>query len=483
MTGDQPTLLQRGAAFTGEMLPAIGGEEALLASKGLQSLSPLVRRMLASGTMTGAQSAALAPDNKIQASGLGAATGAGISGLTGLAGKLSPLLGMPLRAGIGGGLGYEVGGERGAEIGAGIGALAPYAIPKLQEIAAKKSAVEGVDLAAAQPKLEAARRLGLSYLTPAEATGSPFVGAFQGSVGRTGEGSKLMYEKSQERLGSERQAINKLFNTIYDEEKLGPKMSEAYKSSYVNNVEPEFLNNLKQSNIIQSAFKKVQNVPAYKDALKNVPENNFAYLDQVKRALNDMSDSAFSKGNKNESRLINKEITKLTDQMDTISPEYAQARSLANREILLDKMKSKLNEADVKGTNFFNKFLKNDYAFEDIQRKLKDVPEARQKMDDMRLVFRDLINPQTARTGAALSKTSMTEGRSTGQFIKDTIAKLNGRRYDKSAIEILTNPRWDNQFRDVMGIKDKGERAISFANLLSKISASGIADELNKQGK
>ncbi len=474
----------QGGSLAGNILPMMMGEG--LVAKGLgkvaSGLSPLMNRILASGLTSGAQSALMSPDHRLEALGLGTGAGAAITPLTSLASKLSPLLGMPIRAGLGAALGYHMGGAPGAEAGGLAGAVAPYAIPSLAKNLARNVATEHVDLAAAAPKLEAARRLGLSYLTPAEATASPFVGAFQGSVGKTGEGSNVMYEKSQERLGSERNAIKDLFSTIYDKEKLDPVKSAAYESSLQTQVHPDVLDSLTESNIVQNAMKKVDNDPVYQDKLKNVPKTSFAYLDQVKRALNDMSEVAKRTGEKDKARLIGQQTSELTDKMDQLSPEYANARALAQRDIVSNKMQTALNDKDIRGTNFYNKFLKNDNTFNKLRSSLSNVPEAQKKLDDMKMVFGDLINPQTARTAAALSKTGMTQGRNPFNAIGDMIKNFNGGNYDKAAIKLITDPKWDSEFKNIMDMKDKNSRSFRFANFLSKLSSSGIANALNAQG-
>lgn len=465
----------------GESLPFMAAEGPLATSKLLSMLpGALSKKIAASALTSGAQSALLSPEERLKAGGYGAGVGAGLTAASGLAGKLSPLIGAPLRAGIGGALGYQLGGGEGATLGAAAGGLAPYAIPGLSKKLAQKAVTEGVDLASAAPRLEAAKRLGLDYLTPAEATGSPFVGAMQGSVGKTGEGSKLMYEKSQGRLASERKAISDLKETIFKRDELDPQLKSLYEKSLQHKASPDFVDQVKESHIVKSAFDKVEKDPVYKDKLKDIPQNSFAYLDQVKRALNDMSDVALRSGEKDKARLIKEQTTMLTKNMDAMNPEYADARALAQRDITRKKLEKGLNDKDIRGTNFYNKFLKNDENFAKLKSSLHNVPEAQQKLDDMKLVFQDLINPQTARTGAALTKTGMTQGRNPIYAFKDEMNKLNGQRYDKSAIELITNPHWDEEFRRIMDMDNKAERAISFTNLLSKLSSSGIASSLTK---
>lgn len=88
---------------------------------------------------------------------------------------------------------------------------------------------EGVSADIANPRIAAANRLGLDYLTPAEAGVSPTTARRQGSLGRTEEGNKILYERGMQRQESERRAIDKTLDMIYSPEEMAPKSQKAMK--------------------------------------------------------------------------------------------------------------------------------------------------------------------------------------------------------------------------------------------------------------
>lgn len=376
---------------------------------------------------------------------------------------------------VGGALGYEGAKQLGInpELGAVAGGTTGLIGASPSKLA-KETMLEGVEKTPYQEKLAAANRLGLKYLTPAEASGNPFVAAQQGAAGKTKEGSQLLYNQGIERLNSERKSINNLFNDIYNKKELDPKVKELYRQAYQKEVPQEFVDNLKNNEVFNTAVDRVLNKPAYQESLKDVPENSIAYLDHVKQAIDDMIERAPKK----EARLLKQTRTKLVDQMDEISPEYKQARSFAERGILRSKLENSLNDKDIRGTNFYNKILKNDKTFNKTRYALRNAPEAQKQLDDMRTIFGDLINPPTVRTAAGLANTGMRQNRNSLTDFATTIKnKLTGDRYDKAAVELITNPKWADELHRVTQIGNKRKAAAKFIDLLGRATALSTSNK------
>lgn len=323
-------------------------------------------------------------------------------------------------------------------------------------------------------RMEAAKRLGLDYLTPAEATGIPYVGAAQGAAGKTQEGSELLFNKSSSRLNSEQKAIDRLITTIGRKEELAPEIKTLYQSSYKTSASPEFVRQLKESAIIDDAFKTVKNDSVYKDKLKGVPEESFAYLDQVKRALNDASQVAKRKGENDKVRLIKEKTDDLVEKMETLNPDYKEARATAQRAIVTNKMRKILKQKEVSGSQFFRKFLENGEKFDELRGSLKNVPEAQNQLDDMKSAFQHLINQETARTGAKLEKTSMSKARSSGQYWHDFLHKIHGGAYDKAAINLITDPQWSKELGRIKDMNSNNEKTQKLANLMTRAAGLGV---------
>ena len=182
-----------------------------------------------------------------------------------LAGSGAALLGRESAKGLGT-------GETFADIsGLAMAALASRGFGTKNDMMRKLT--EGVSAGVANPRIRAANRLGLDFLTPAEAGVSPWAAKRQGALGKTEEGGKLLYEKGLERQASEKKAIEKTLDMIYSD-KLNPEIEAAYHGMKTVNLPTEFPIQFKDNAIIEAARKRVKNRPAYKESLKKyLPEN------------------------------------------------------------------------------------------------------------------------------------------------------------------------------------------------------------------
>lgn len=395
--------------------------------------------------------------------------------LVGSGNKIVRNVGRTALAGLGGVSGYEVGKHLGGAVPGMIGGLAGAALSGFHldpELEAQRTHFPGVEGTGYEEKLKAANRLGLKYITPAEASGNPFVGGQQGAVGKTEKGSKLLYERGEERVASEKAAINKLFDTIHTE-KLEPEIKKLYTQSYENSLPNEVLSSFKENEVFKRAERIIKSRPAFKESLKDVSENSIAYLDHVKKAMDDMINTAERQGANSEARIMKQTRDQLLAETDKYAPQYKQARQMAERQITRRNLEKALNEHDIRGTDFFRKALKNDKNFEKLMQSLRNVPEAQQQLKDMRLVFRDLINPPTVRTAAGLAKTSMTKERSSAQAILNEIKEIyTSGKYDTAAVELITNPKWADKLKQAAQATTKEKRAAKMIDLFGKANAS-----------
>src|SRR5690349_3686194 len=242
-------------------------------------------------------------------------------------------------------------GETGSDVAGLIsGALGARGMGSKKELMNKLT--EGVSADIANPRIAAANRLGLDYLTPAEAGVSPWASKQQGSLGRTEEGSKMLYEKGMARRESEKKAIDKTLDMIYHPEKMDQQVESAYKAINEVNLPQEFPLQYKNNEIINEAKRMVESTPAYKESLKSLmPKNvelepgqfdpqstSLVYWDHIKRAMDDMVSKAERAGNKNEARIISNTRRDMRDQIDTAFPEYKEARSLYERKMVRDSL-------------------------------------------------------------------------------------------------------------------------------------------------
>ena len=360
-----------------------------------------------------------------------------------------------------------------AAIGGGIGLVG-----KSPKSSVLKQIAEGIDGTNYKEKLAAAQRLGLSHLTPAEASGNPFLASLQGQTGKSEGGSKLLYERGQARVEQEKSAIDKLFNTIHTEE-LIPKTQKLYKQAYEAFVPEEKLMSLQDNEVYKRAQKIVNNKPAFKESLKGVDENSVAYLDHVKKAMDDMIETAERQGANSEARIMKQTREKLLEVTDETAPVYKQARQQAERQITRRNLEKKVNEYDLKGTNFFRAALNNDKRFNELMHSVRNAPGAMEQLKDMRLIFRDLINPPSVRTSAGFTKAGMNQARNTKNAYIDMVKGLfKGKGYDAAMVNLITNPKWSDEIKKINKLNGYDKKLMKTIQLMGK--AASIKSQTNK---
>ena len=381
-------------------------------------------------------------------------------------------------------------GEVGSDIAALIGgALGGRGYKTQKEM--KQELVEGVHPDVANPRIAAANRLGLDYITPAEAGLSQVAATAQGALGRTSEGSKLLNQRAKSRQSSESRAINKTLDMIYSPSKMDGQVDAAYKAINEVNLPQTFPLQFKNNEIVKEAKKLVESTPAYKESLKSLmPKNvklkpgqvdpqatSLVYWDHVKRAMDDMVNKAERSGNKNEARIISNARANMRDQMDASFPEYKEARALYERKMVRDGLEKVFDRKEVTGQNFYQA-LASQKKFDEVLSHLKNAPEAAENLKAMRLIFKDMMGPPTIRTAKGKEAYGMNMARNEGDFLKNMLENAFTRGgNDKAAIEFITSKDWAKQLDEINAISDKQMKAVAFGLLLSK----GIAQAAGQQ--
>lgn len=481
---DEKNLSDIGVQLIPELLGAIAVPEANLGKAGaaigkIPKAGKYIQKILSQGLPQAGYAAALAgPEQQTEAALMAGGTMAPFSVASQLAMSTSPWARRAAQ-GLGGVLGYELGKHGGEALGlspiggdiagmalGGLGARGMTTQRMMQQ-----RLTEGMNSEVAKERLEAARRLGLEYLTPAEASLNPFIGGRQGALANTPEGSHLMYQKAKSRVESEERAINDLLKEIYHPETMAPKVEKLYEESKKTVLPKEFTEKFKENEIIKKAATDVESSPAYKEQLKNVSKDSIEYWDLIKEAIYDLEERA----PKRESKLYSNARRKLVEEIDKFDPRYKEARALSERKITRDKLEKAFDKADPSGKSFF-KALASKEKFDKLQHNLRNVPEAQQRLKDMREIFGDLINPPTVRGAAALEKTSMNKARSSVQATMDILGNALAKgKYDKEMVEFITSPRWDEMMKELDKISDKQKRWAKFIEYFGKSTSQATA--------
>jgi hypothetical protein len=469
-------------------IPMIGN--ALKATvKGLESrpiLNALAKMGKASGE-TALSSAALANEGeKGNQALLGGGIGAGTNLLHQAFNVKNPFVGALLRALVGGGAGAAYGGATGQNplYTGGAGAVGAMTAPHLLKAAGFTSAPAGIETiehltpGEVAPALEASRRLGMT-ITPAEASGNPFVGGLEGGFGRGSEAAAEKTRIGQGKIVQQNEAIKDLLDTIHDKSSpqaakaSNKKIEDLYTEANKWHLGPDEVTNLKNDPVIDEAFRRVNTDVAYKRKLAGIPENNYAYLNQVKRALQDMEGAALKAGEKDRAAEFKDARTNLTDIMDTNVPVYKQAREEAQKSIIRSNIQKAMKKKEIKGSTFFNTLLKNEDQFNDLRASLKNVPEAQDMLDDMRLAWKNLIDIEKPKNVAYRTETGLNQSRNATSKLIDLWTEMTGSKRNIEALRFIHSPDWDKAFARIAEIKDRSKRTEALTNLLAKLTSAG----------
>ncbi len=432
----------------------------------------------------------------------------------------------------------------------------------IEEVAALK-VMKGVDPDEALANQAAAKRLDPRFsLTPAEASGNPLAAAAQGKLGKSPEGSQMLYDRGMERQGVQKDIINNLVNDISPnsvpaasdirsvsqkiiqdkEQALMNKARPYYQKAEKLEIEPTKFKELIQNPKIAQTVKEVLGDPVYTDELAGFSPNSLKVLDMVKKRLGDEIDTITptigSKGQKYRAGVLTGIKNKLVSAMDEVSPDYKQARNIysedlpaiqkirdskiakfanmndeqlktvtrdifdpaqtnpkimamyrneiskespeAWNQIVRNHIENTLDNTEATGSVFYSKLLKGDRQFIRLLEATKNIPGANQKIKDMRLTFKNLINPVTVKTAAGQSKSSTftPDNRNFRDSAITAIHNMLGGHYDKAAVELVTGGKWDKAFATLRNIENKNLRAQKTALLLGNIAASQGANTL-----
>lgn len=447
-------------------------------------VSKYLTNMLGRGAEGALVGALQSPESQLQGALLGGGLGSSTSALSQLVGSSNPLVRSLAQHSLGALTGYgagEITGIGGGK-GAAAGAVAPYALPKVFKelgvmpgnILPGQEGLRFIKEEEARPRVEAGIRLG-TPLTPAEASGHPYIGRLEGGLGRVGEAAAERAEIGMENISKQRSAVNRLLDTIYDKTPISDnKVRSLYNTAYQWNLKPNVINALKEDPIIENAFREVSTDKAWQRKLQDVPENNYKYLDKVRKVISDEEGKLIKSGQKEKAAEFTAARNDLTGLMDKSNPSYEKARNEAQKSILRSQIQRKLKSTSIRGTDFYNKILKNPDEFKKLHDSLKNVPEAQNQLSDMRLAWEHLINIETPRSAAGKAEMNTRAARDAVTKIIDIYHEITGTKKQKQALKYIHSDQWINDLSDVVSkSKNKTEVNTKLADIIGRLVTSG----------
>lgn len=267
-------------------------------------------------------------------------------------------------------------------------------------------------------------------------------------------------------------------------------------------------------------------VPLYK--------NTVGYWDILKQVLNDDIEAATRAGEKGKASVFKDSKNQLLNTLDEISPNYKKGREIyIDESPAVDLLRkgdvgkiSKLNddqlqylskkifdpnETDIEAFNrirdalykqdpkvwngvvrnemerllenasidktgnfgsvFYDQILSKERIFREFDSALSNNPAAQQTLRDLREIFKNLNNAYTSKTARGFSETGVSMPRNTLDAFKKAYAWISGGQGDKAAIELITTPKWIDEFKKIRNSKiSANEKDLKTVDLLKKIA-------------
>jgi len=483
-----------GAGKLAELVPGLnklfgGIRKAAETNKLLSGLGKTAR----AATEGALGSAMITPENRLQAAEIGSPLNVLTQGTIGAATSRNPFINTLARTALGGAAGAGIGSMtpygalKGAEYGAGAGAFAPVAAKMLgiSRLPPGQEVLNYLKPEDVKQRFEAGLRTG-RVLTPSEASGVGRQAAPEASYARGGEAAIEKSKIAEANVVKEKQQIKRVLNSIYDRSTASDKnIRDMYEKAYKWNAKPEIIAKAKEDPIIESAFNAVQNDKAWRRKLQDTPENNLAYMDKVKKVIQDEEGKLLRAGEKEKAKEYTDARKQFTGLMDDISPDYKAARAEAQRSILRSQLQKDLVSTKGRGTDFYNKILKNDDKFDKLMNGLKNAPEAKDQLRDMKVAWEHLINPETPRGVYGKTETGLAQARGWINNILETWQNMTGNKQGIEATRFFNSPEWPKAFDNIKKIQDKDKRSKEMVQLLGKLSSmqagSKTADVMSRR--
>lgn len=173
-----------------------------------------------------------------------------------------------------------------------------------------------------------------------------------------------------------------------------------------------------------------------------------------------------------------KVLHRMRDQFLKEDPEAW--RGIVRNEMERRMINQNLGKTDNYGSNFFDNILANERQYNQFYQALKGDRKAQLRMRDMKGAFKNLLNSYTPKTAAGHSATNVSQMRNLGKQAEKLLGNLAGGKRDQAMINIITDQKWDDQFREA--IKAMEQKNLSPMRKLLKQAGSEEAMNAISQG-
>lgn len=400
---------------------------------------------------------------------------------------INNLLHIPyLGQAAGGTLGYLLGNQVGQPaIGSAIGTLSPFFVRSL--FPSSKSQIMEEMIGGLHPRDvarvgSAAERQGIR-VRPSEASGNPIQAQVEAFPRKTVMGAQEHIRQELGREHEQQNAIRNFLDKIYHPTpKNEQAITDAYKKANQVTFHSSAVDTMKQDPILREAFASVGRNPAF----ENVPEGNYKYMAEVSRTLERMKRG--EKLRPNTAYEIGQVQGKFNQFLKKMNPEYEAATKVAQPKMQRRDIEERLNE-DIEnerftGRDFYNKVLKNYKSYKELVKGLRNNPEARQSLQDMRIIFKNMTKLPTVGATAERTAQGWNSPRDWFNTLVGKMKDLAGAQTDVKKIKYINSGEWMKDFDKLAEIKDARKYQKEVINLVGRVAlAYGLSPAASENFK
>lgn len=152
-------------------------------------------------------------------------------------------------------------------------------------------------------------------------------------------------------------------------------------------------------------------------------------------------------------------------------------------QLVRNEMERRLSavKKDVTGSVFYSQVIGNDRDYKLFYSALSDNPSAQRKLVAAKNVFKGLINPRNVKSVEGQARINVDQPRNIVTAVQSEVMDIAGGRMDKAAIEFITNPKWDDQFKRVASITNAESRRQAMRDLLMRVNDSLVKAGASQQ--
>lgn len=362
--------------------------------------------------------------------------------------------------------------------------------------------------------VDLAKEYGIN-LRPDEAIDNVKISGMANNLGKSPEGARSlqMYQEGQD--VAHRGAVDRLNREIYNPGEMNPKLEKAYEEVSRGKLSPEAVEQVytkkekglpastgnvqedlknimehfssptkkliaKDQNV-KAAMKKVGSDPIWQEALKDVPKKGKkttgAFLDAVKKEMDDKIQSLYNRGSNNKADLLTKSKNEFLNVLDEELPSYEYARSLYERKKTRETIEN-LTKSGQPHAESLSNYLKDADKKKDLVEHLRNVKGGEKIVDDLQDIFSKTKRIDIDKLAKKIAPNEYKAAPyNIRRLASSMLTALKGGKYDKAAVDLMTSKDWPDKVRELQKITNNEEYMSKLFHYMNKAVPKRIEGE------